>query len=125
MNTEAKFVKHYRILGILFIVYGILNLLFITFAFYMMDTIFQLAEVEKEAVAIVHAIGYPIAIAIALICILSVIAGATVNPNRQGSKIFLLILGCLFLFSFPLGTALGVYTLVTYVSEHNVNNASS
>jgi hypothetical protein len=124
IDSREKFAKHYRILGILYIVYGILNLLFITFSFYALDTIFRLTEVDQEAINIIHAIGYPIGIAVAILCILSVIAGATVNPKREGSKIFLLILGCLFVFSFPLGTALGVYAIITYVSEHNVKNAA-
>lgn len=119
MKTKEQFVKHYKILGILYIVYGILNLLFITFSFYAIETVFRFAEVDAEAIQIVQAVGFPIAIAIAVLCILSVIAGATINPAKEGSKIFMLILGCLFIFSFPIGTALGIYTLVTYVSEHN------
>ncbi|MFW5700058.1 MAG: hypothetical protein ACOCWM_00075 [Cyclobacteriaceae bacterium] len=118
-NQKERFAKHYRVLGILYIVYGIINLLIITFSFYAVDTIFRLLEVDQEAITIIHAIGYPLGIAIAIICILLVLAGATVNPYREGSKIFILILGCLIVFSFPLGTILGVYAIVTYVSEHN------
>jgi hypothetical protein len=123
MTTTAqmeKFAKHYRLLGILYIVYGIINVFIITFGFYMLDAIFAIAEVEQEAIEIMRAVGWPIAIAIVIMAILSVLAGVIINVRKQGTKIFMLILGCLFLFNFPIGTALGVYTIVTYISEQNV-----
>jgi len=124
-NQVNKFAKHYRILGILYIVYGIMNLLILTFAFYALDAILSMVEIEQEAVQIIRTIGFPVGIAFAILFILSVVAGLAINPRNQGSKIFMLILGCLFLFSFPFGTALGVYVLVTFISEHNQNNITA
>ena len=109
--------RHYRILSVLYIVYGIFNVLFSVLVYFILGRVFAFADVEPEVVEFVHAIGIPLAIAFVILSILSVIGGIAITQGKKWSKVLLLILGCFFLLNFPLGTIIGIYTIVVYVSD--------
>jgi hypothetical protein len=44
--------------------------------------------------------------------------------NKSWSLTLLLILGCFKLFSFPIGTAIGIYTIYVYSENHKISTQS-
>ena len=115
---------HKRILGILFTVSGILQILFLlamsVFVSTLFPMIFEHADVDDQWVLvwIVPFISTIVTIIILLISIPSIIGGVAVLNNKKWGLTLVLILGCFKLFSFPIGTALGVYTIWVYTEDH-------
>lgn len=118
--------SHKRILGIIYIVSGIL----ILFGMILVSLFFSLfipfiAEqaggdeqwVFNWLVPFIRAIAIFFCLVIALP---SLIAGWGLLNNRSWAMILALIVGCLRLFSFPIGTAIGIYTIWVFVEDNRL-----
>jgi hypothetical protein len=66
---------------------------------------------EREAMFVTGAVGAGIACFMILLSLPGFIAGAGLLKFRPWARILAIILGVLHLFSFPFGTALGIFTL--------------
>ena len=122
--------SHRRILGILYIVSGIMNLvamLLLSLLFSILfPFIFENAHIDDQWVMVwVLPIIRTIAvIIILLIAIPSLLGGWGMLTNKSWAMTLLLILGCLKLFSFPFGTAIGIYTIWVYAEEHRLKQTT-
>jgi hypothetical protein len=116
--------SHKRILGILFIVSGVLRI----FAMIILMTLFSLIfpmimhEVPADAewalewiTPFIQVIGWSIIIVFA---IPRIIAGIGLLNKAPWAMILALIFGCLGVFSFPLGTALCGYAIWVYIEDN-------
>jgi hypothetical protein len=72
---------------------------------------------EREAMFVTGAVGVGIAGFLIVLSLPGIIAGLGLLKFRPWARILAIIVGALHLLSFPLGTALGVYTLVVLL--HN------
>ena len=115
---------HKRILGILFIISGLLHLfgmLFLSFLFSLIfPLIFEHAHLDDQWV-LVWVLPFLKAFAviiILLVAIPSIIGGWGMLAEKKWAMVLILVLGCLKLFSFPFGTALGIYTIWVYAEDH-------
>lgn len=116
--------NHKKILGILYVVSGALTMLVIFGIAMLATTIMALVaqQADPHDAAIVELIArllqvLPIII-IVFFSIPSMIAGIGLLYKQSWAMILALILGCFKLFSFPLGTALGVYTIWVYAEDN-------
>ena len=115
---------HKRILGILFTVSGILQILLLlalsVFVSTLFPIIFEHADVDDQwiLVWVVPFISTIVTIIILLMSIPSIIGGVAILNNKKWGLPLVLILGCFKLFSFPIGTALGIYTIWVYTEDH-------
>lgn len=109
--------KHYKIISVLYIVFGILNIIISVTIFFVLEKILEFAQVDQEVIELIRVIGIPIGISIVVLSILSIIGGIALTREYNWAKILILVIGCLYLISFPLGTIIGVYTIVVYISE--------
>ena len=61
-----------------------------------------------------------------LVCVVialpSLIAGWGLLNNKSWAMLLALIVGCLRLFSFPIGTAIGIYTIWVYVEDNRIKS---
>jgi cation transport ATPase len=118
--------SHRRILGILYIVSGIMNLvamMLISLLFSILfPFLFENAHIDDQWVMVwVLPVIKTIAVmVILLIAIPSLLGGWGMLTNKSWSMTLLLILGCLKLFSFPFGTAIGIYTIWVYAEDHRL-----
>ncbi len=122
---------HKRILGILFIISGALEILMLVFISALLSAVFPVifdhADVDDQWVLvwIVPFISTLATIIILLISIPSIIGGLGMLYQKKWALTLVLILGCFKLFSFPVGTALGVYTIWVYTDDHRRNRTSN
>ena len=122
--------SHKRILGIVYIVTGILLLFgMMMLSFFFSLIIPWLTESASEGewvftwlVPFIRAIALFVCIFIALP---SLIAGWGLLNGRSWAMILALIVGCLRLFSFPIGTAIGIYTIWVYVEDNRLNQKAT
>jgi hypothetical protein len=115
---------HKRVLGILYIVSGsmhILIMLFLSALFsILLPFIFENAKLDEQWILlyIVPFVRIIIVITVLFFAIPSIIGGIALLNKKKWALTLVLILGCFKLFSFPLGTALGIYTIWVYAEDH-------
>lgn len=116
--------SHKRILGIIYIASGTLLLfgMMIASMFFSLFIPFIAERAGSDEqwvfswlVPFFRGIAFFICLFIALP---SLIAGWGLLNNRSWAMILALIVGCLSLFSFPIGTAVGIYTIWVYVEDN-------
>lgn len=115
--------NHKKILGILYVVSGSLQMLFIFGLSMFVSTIMALVahEVDPHEAAIVELVGSILrflpAVVILFFSLPSILAGIGLLYKQKWAFVLALILGCFKLFSFPIGTALGIYTIWVYAED--------
>jgi predicted ferric reductase len=107
--------QHVRILAWLFVVYGaILLLIGVVAGFFIIGG--GMISGDRTAMLATGGIGIFILCLLFLIAVPNLIAAWGLFRFQPWARILAIILGVLHLFSFPLGTALGVYTLWVLLS---------
>jgi hypothetical protein len=104
--------RHIRILGIIYIAFGALGILAALILFVGI-TGEGLLLGNRETILITAPAAAAVAILLVLILIstLAIIGGMGLLRRRPWARVLVIVLGCLYLLSFPLGTAVGIYTL--------------
>ena len=111
--------KHVCILGWLYIIMSGISILFAGLAFVGMTGLglfASLAEGELLALPIIMIVGFVGACIAGLLAVPGLIGGWGLLNRKSWARPLVLILGVLNLFSFPVGTALGVYTCWALIS---------
>ncbi|HNV28252.1 MAG TPA: hypothetical protein PKJ83_03880 [Cyclobacteriaceae bacterium] len=115
---------HKRILAILYIISGAFQILGMIILSSIISIIipFIMEEAGPEGqwvfmwiVPFIRVIAIGIII---LFSIPSIIAGYGLLNNKKWALTLALVLGCFKLFSFPIGTAIGIYTIWVYAENH-------
>lgn len=116
--------SHKKVLGILYIVSGALQFMLVFFISMFVTTILSMVSTRMDPTeaAVVDLVTYLLqflpAVIIIFFSIPSIIAGIGLLYKQGWALILALVLGCFKLFSFPVGTALGIYTIWVYAEDH-------
>jgi hypothetical protein len=114
---------HKRIVAILYIVSGVLQalgmLLLSIFITALLPFIIEHADAETHWIVewIVPFVSILCTTIIILFSIPSIVGGISLLNGKSWALTLLLVLGCFKLFSFPFGTALGIYTIWVYSED--------
>lgn len=123
---------HKKTLGILHIIYGSMTavvflfagVIISTFAPFIMDAIIE--EEGKEGAIIFEMVAGIIRVVIILAFIFSalpsIIGGIGLLQKKSWGLVITLVAGCISIFSFPFGTALGAYTLFVFIENNKKSN---
>ncbi len=123
--------SHKKILGVLYVVSGSLQIMFVFGLSMLASTIMAMVahEVDPHREAIVALVGKILQVLPTIIILFfslpSIIAGIGLLYKQKWALILALILGCFKLFSFPIGTALGVYTIWIYAEDSKQANQTA
>jgi hypothetical protein len=100
--------SHLDVLGILYIVLGILG---VAAGIFLFVVIFGAGAIsgERDAALITGAVGTFVAGIVVVLSAPSIIVGIGLRRRREWARIFAIILAALHLLSFPLGTAVAIY----------------
>ena len=109
--------KHIQLIGILWIVYGGLTVIFGITGFLLLFGISMIPDIEAAAPAVLRLIGLAVIFFVALLTVPKIIGGFYLLKRKEWSRILILVLSFLSLLNFPLGTALGVYSLVILLNQ--------
>ena len=121
--------SHKRIFGIIYIVTGILivlgmaiaSIVIAMFMPWIADAAGDDQWVFTWLVPFIRSVAIFVCIFIALP---SLIAGWGLLNNRPWAMMLTLIVGCLRLFSFPIGTAIGIYTIWVFAEDNRLKKAA-
>ncbi len=111
--------KHITILGVLYIVRGALILLLGLVAFVVLTGIGALSG-DNTALGILGFIGTAAMTLMLVLSLPSIIAGIGLLKHHEWGRVMAIIVGCISLVDFPIGTALGVYTLIILLDDEAI-----
>ena len=123
---SIKLDSHKKVLGILYVISAVLSMLGMLILNVFLSVIFSFAfrEVDPEDRRIVEMVlslvQYLPYIVIIVISIPTLIAGIGLLTRQSWAVLFAMIMGCFKLFSFPVGTALGVYAIWIYAEDRKL-----
>ena len=121
---------HKRILAILHIVSGVFLSIVMLFLPVFVSAVLPIffEETNSEFPRILEIIQPIISIIstgiIILFAIPAIVGGIALLNNKSWALTLLLVLGCFQLFSFPFGTALGVYSIWVYAEDKKITTAN-
>jgi len=115
-----KMDKHVDVISILWIVSGSLGILIAIFIFWFFWAITLIPDVGYEASYILRLIATWGFIFLAVFSIPEIIGGIGLLRRKEWGRILVLIVSFFNLISFPLGTALGVYSFIILLKEETV-----
>jgi hypothetical protein len=110
---------HVRLVAILHIIFGALGLIgaLIVLAVFGLAGGIVVSQGEGMAATIIGMVGMCIVGLIALLSVPGIIGGWALLARKSWARVLMIVLGALNLFHFPLGTALGIYTLWVMFQE--------
>jgi hypothetical protein len=123
--------SHKRVLGILFIALGTFQILLMLLLSTFMTSLFGfiMSQAEPEGARVIEIVAefirYIPLLIIVFLALPALVAGIGLVAEKPWALILALVIGCLNIFSFPFGTAIGIYTIWVYAENNKITRASS
>jgi len=112
--------KHISLIGILWIVMGGLSLVFGLLGSLLLFGISFIPDMGNEAPFILRTVGSIAIFFFALLGLPKIIAGIGLLKKKEWGRILTLIVSFISLLNIPLGTALGIYSIVILMKEESL-----
>lgn len=112
--------KHIDVISVLWIVSGSLGILLGFFTFWLFYGISFIPDMDWEATQILRIVGIWGGAIIAFFSIPEIIAGVGLIKRKEWGRILALVVSFFNLIWFPLGTALGVYSIIILLNDESV-----
>jgi hypothetical protein len=112
--------KHIDVISVLWIVSGALGILLGFFAFFLLFGISYIPDMDWEASQILKIVGAWGGGIIAFFSVPEIIAGIGLIKRKEWGRILALVVSFFNLIWFPLGTALGVYSIIILLNDESV-----
>jgi hypothetical protein len=103
---------HVKAIAVLWIIWGVLGIFFALFLFLLLIGISFIPDMGYEAPIILRTVGTGVGLLIAVLSLPEVIAGIGLLKFKEWGRILTLVVAFFGLLEFPLGTALGVYSII-------------
>jgi hypothetical protein len=113
---ERELHMHVNILGWLFIAGHALFLVIALFAFFLLPTIGAVSS-DPDATVLLSVIGTAVGLLMVVLGLPGVLAGYGLLKRKPWGRILALVIGVLGLVNFPVGTAIGIYTLLVLLQQ--------
>ena len=123
--------QHKKVLGIIYVITAILQIIILSLLSLLWSTIFGfiVSEIEPNEARIVEFVFSIIRFIpwfiMLFISIPSLIAGFGLLNGQKWALVMALVLGCLKILSFPIGTAIGIYSIWVYLESDKADKAQS
>ena len=112
--------RHVQLIGILWIVYGLMGLLFALFIFLVLFGVSFIPGLGGIAPGILRLVAWIASLFFLVLALPQVIAGMGLLRRKEWGRILTLIVSFFHLLSFPLGTALGIYSFVVLLTPETI-----
>lgn len=106
--------KHVKLVGILYIVLSILGLVGAIALYGVLRLIGNLSD-DADANMVLNIVANVVAVVLLVCSIPGILGGWGLLKHKEWARILIIILSILNLLNFPLGTALGIYSIWTLV----------
>jgi len=112
--------KHVQLISLLWIVYGIMGLLFGFFVFLVLFGVSFIPNMGWMAPGILRLIAWIVSLFFMVLALPQILAGVGLARHKEWGRILTLIVSFFHLVSFPLGTALGIYSFVILLKPETI-----
>jgi len=112
--------RHVQLIGILWIVYGIMGLLLAFFMFLVLFGISFIPNMGTIAPGILRLVAWAAGLFFLVLALPQIIAGMGLMKHKEWGRILTLIVSFFHLVSVPLGTALGIYSFVILLKPETI-----
>ncbi len=112
--------KHINLIGILWIVMGGLSLVFGLLGSLLLFGISFIPDMGSEVPFILRTVGSIAVFFFALLGLPKIIAGIGLLKKKEWGRVLTLIVSFISLLNVPLGTALGIFSIVILVKEESI-----
>ncbi len=109
--------KHIDVLGALWIAWGAIGCLFGMVVFGVLFGVSFIPDMGHEAPIILRSVGFGVGLFIFILSVPEIIAGIGLLKRLEWGRILALVVAFFNLLSIPLGTALGIYSIVILLRE--------
>ena len=103
--------NHVKAVGIIHIAFSVMGIIAAIIVFTVLNIIAKMPDVDAEAVHVLQIIGMVLPWFIIVLSLPGVIGGIGLLKQQNWARILILIKAFLDLVSFPLGTAVGIYSI--------------
>jgi hypothetical protein len=111
---------HVKVIGILWVVFGVFFLGLALFAFLVFFGVAEIPNVEDISPGILRLIGIIVSAFLGLVALPQIIGGLGLLRHKEWARILMLVVSFISLPNVPLGTFLGVYTMVVLFNRETV-----
>lgn len=111
--------KHINVVATLQIVYSIFGLILATTIFILFHVIGDFVD-DQEAEFVLSIVANVIMVIFFIVSLPGILAGIGLYKRKEWARILTLIISVLNLFSFPIGTGIGVYSIWALIQPENV-----
>jgi hypothetical protein len=125
---DTRLDSHKKVLGILYVISGTLTILCMLMLNAFLSIVFSFATDEmdsgdQKAMEMIQPfIQYIAVFVIVLFSVPTLLAGIGLLTRKSWAVLLALIMGCLKLFSFPIGTAMGIYAIWIFSEDQKLKN---
>ncbi|MGK7397904.1 MAG: hypothetical protein ACNS62_25250 [Candidatus Cyclobacteriaceae bacterium M3_2C_046] len=110
---------HWKVIAYIYIIFAILHMVFGGLGYLVFYRVADFAQIEPEIVNLVSYLSGIFGLILLLISIISIIGAIGLLKMKQWAKILMLVIGCVYLLIFPIGTIVGIYTIIAFISEQS------
>ncbi len=111
---------HIKIIGILWIIFGIFSLIGAFFLFMVLFGVSLIPDMGEIAPGILRFVAIAIGLFLALLGVPKIVGGLGLLRQREWARILVLAVSFLSLINFPFGTALGIYSIVILFNQETL-----
>ena len=103
--------SHVKAVGIIHIAFSVLGVLLALIIFTILNLVARMPDVEEEATRILQAVGTIIPWFVIVFSTPGIVGGIGLLKCQAWARILVLILSFIGLLNFPIGTAIGIYSI--------------
>ncbi len=103
--------SHVKAVGIINIAFSVLGVFFAIIVFSVLNIVAKMPDVEEEAVRILQVVGVAVPWFLIIMSLPGIVGGIGLLKYQGWARILVLILSFLALLNFPIGTAVGIYSI--------------
>ncbi len=111
---------HVKIIGILWIIFGIFSLIGALFLFLVLFGVSLIPDMGDIAPGILQFVAVAMGLFLALLGVPKIVGGLGLLRQREWARILILAVSFLSLINVPFGTALGIYSIVILFNQETV-----
>jgi len=119
MTPQANLDQHKRILGTLYVVFGLLNLVVVLMIVFIASSIIPIYVDEPDVLMTINIVKVAVITFTTVLSAPALVAGFGLLYKKEWAVTLAFIIGIIGLLGFPIWTFIGIYSIVVFVMTQN------
>ncbi len=123
MTSQANIEQHKKILGTLYVVFGLLNMVVVLLVVFIASAIIPIYVHEEEVLMIINIVKMGVITFTTIVTAPAIVAGFGLLYKKDWAVTLAFIIGIVGLLGFPIWTFIGIYSIVVFIMTQNNSKA--